>query len=1100
MNRKIKSLQKPLVFLFLLCLFPLGAMAQSAVKGTVNDDSGEPIIGASVVEKGTTNGTVTDFDGNFSLNVKSGATLVVSYIGYTTQEIAVNGQSTINVTLKEDNALLDEVVVVGYGVQKKKLVTGATVQVKGDDIAKLNTTNALEAMQSSTPGVQITQSSSQPGKGYKVYIRGMGTIGDSSPLYVIDGVAGGSLDGINPNDIESIDILKDAASAAIYGSRAANGVILVTTRQGKEGKIEITYNGAIGWSNVYKRPQLLNAQEYMTIFNEYNFNSNGTMLDWTGYVPNSITIPDIEERGKIDILGRVLNGWQGTDWWDAFVNKNAVQHNHSVTLTGGSDRSKFMMSYTYTGNEGIMGADKASYYKRHTIRMNSEHVLLKAKDFDVITIGENMSIGYSKNHDLAEDGMYWSYIHSLLQTNPMMPIYADNGEIYKYQDYRGNVTYGEGWNPSMFYNPWENLTTGGWNSMAESRSLGVGATAFMVVQPIKGLRWRSQFNYSWNSGAYRNYNEPRAPGDGASISNRYSVSQNSWFGSSWSIENTITYDLPVFSGHKISAMVGQSFQSSAFGVNIGGSKSVDWGKQLATLKGWDSAYLNNIELTEDNYANASITGNPNDEEYLSSWFGRISWDWNETYMATATLRYDGSSIFADGHRWGAFPSFSAGWVVTNEKFMEKTKSWLDFFKIRASWGQNGNNRIAKYQYLATIALSSNAGYNFRDPNAPSVFGTPVTGAYANIVPNPELTWETSEQWDLGFDARLLSNRLGINFDWYVKKTKDWLVGGAMVGIMGTNPAMINGGDIKNTGVEVALTWNDKIGKDFRYNVGVNFAYNKNKVTRIDNENHYIAGNGNLLSQGTDYVSRVEEGYPVGYFYGMSYSGIFQNQDQIDEYNRKSLELHPELDKPTYVDAQPGDCIWDDWNGDGVIVGKGEGAGTDKHMIGDPNPDVTLGINLGCTWKGLDFSVNGAGAFGHQIMRSYRSYGDDPDENYDTTIFNRWHGEGTSNDMPRISNNGHPNTLWVSTRYMENGDYFKIKSIILGYDFKHLWKACPFQQLRLYFQIQNLYTFTSYTGLDPEVGNAGGGQSWESGIDLGLYPPSRTFLIGASIKF
>jgi TonB-linked SusC/RagA family outer membrane protein len=1100
MNRKIKSLQKPLVFLFLLCLFPLGAMAQSAVKGTVNDDSGEPIIGASVVEKGTTNGTVTDFDGNFSLNVKSGATLVVSYIGYTTQEIAVNGQSTINVTLKEDNALLDEVVVVGYGVQKKKLVTGATVQVKGDDIAKLNTTNALEAMQSSTPGVQITQSSSQPGKGYKVYIRGMGTIGDSSPLYVIDGVAGGNLDGINPNDIESIDILKDAASAAIYGSRAANGVILVTTRQGKEGKIEITYNGAIGWSNVYKRPQLLNAQEYMTIFNEYNFNSNGTMLDWTGYVPNSITIPDIEERGKIDILGRVLNGWQGTDWWDAFVNKNAVQHNHSVTLTGGSDRSKFMMSYTYTGNEGIMGADKASYYKRHTIRMNSEHVLLKAKDFDVITIGENMSIGYSKNHDLAEDGMYWSYIHSLLQTNPMMPIYADNGEIYKYQDYRGNVTYGEGWNPSMFYNPWENLTTGGWNSMAESRSLGVGATAFMVVQPIKGLRWRSQFNYNWNSGAYRNYNEPRAPGDGASISNRYSVSQNSWFGSNWSIENTITYDLPVFSGHKISAMVGQSFQSSAFGVNIGGSKSVDWGKQLATLKGWDSAYLNNIELTEDNYANASITGNPNDEEYLSSWFGRISWDWNETYMATATLRYDGSSIFADGHRWGAFPSFSAGWVVTNEKFMEKTKSWLDFFKIRASWGQNGNNRIAKYQYLATIALSTNAGYNFRDPNAPSVFGTPVTGAYANIVPNPELTWETSEQWDLGFDARLLSNRLGINFDWYVKKTKDWLVGGAMVGIMGTNPAMINGGDIKNTGVEVALTWNDKIGKDFRYNVGVNFAYNKNKVTRIDNENHYISGNGGLLSQGTDYVSRVEEGYPVGYFYGMSYSGIFQNQDQIDEYNRKSLELHPELDKPTYVDAQPGDCIWDDWNGDGVIVGKGEGAGTDKHMIGDPNPDVTLGINLGCTWKGLDFSVNGAGAFGHQIMRSYRSFGDDPDENYDTTIFNRWHGEGTSNDMPRISNNGHPNTLWVSTRYMENGDYFKIKSIILGYDFKHLWKACPFQQLRLYFQIQNLYTFTSYTGLDPEVGNAGGGQNWESGIDLGLYPPSRTFLIGASIKF
>ena len=1070
------------------------------ITGTVSDSQG-PVIGASVVEKGTSNGTVTDFDGNFTLNVKPGATLVISYIGFTTQEIAVGAQSNFNITLEEDNNSLDEVVVVGYGVQKKKLVTGATVQVKGEDIAKLNTTNALEAMQSSTPGVQITQSSSQPGSSYKVYIRGMGTIGDSSPLYVIDGVAGGSLDGINPNDIESIDILKDAASAAIYGSRAANGVILVTTKQGKEGKIEISYNGAIGWSNVAKRPQLLDAQQYMTIFNEYNFNSNGLLLDWTGYVPNSTTIPDIEERGKIDILGRVANGWKGTDWWDAFVNKNAVQHNHSVTLTGGTDRSKFMMSYTYTGNEGIMGADQASYYKRHTIRLNSEHVLLKAKDFDAITIGENVSIGYSKNHDLAEGGMYWSYIHSLLQTVPLMPQYADNGEVYKFQDYRGNLTYGEGWNPSMFYNPWENLSTGGWNSMAESRSLGVGATAFMVVQPIKGLRWRSQFNYNWNSGAYRNYNEPRAPGEGSAISNRYSVSQSSWFGSSWSIENTLTYDLPIFSGHKISAMIGQSFQSSAFGVNIGGSKNVDWGKQLATLRGWDSAYLNNIELDKDNYTTASITGYPNDEEYLSSWFGRVSWDWNETYMATATLRYDGSSIFADGHRWGAFPSFSAGWVVTNEKFMEKTKSWLDFFKIRASWGQNGNNRISKYQYLATIKLSTDAGYKFGSDMS-STFGTPVTGAYANIVPNPELTWETSEQWDLGFDARLLNNRLGVNFDWYVKKTKDWLVGGAMVGIMGTNPAMINGGDIKNTGVELALSWNDRIGKDFRYNVGVNFAYNKNKVTRIDNENHYISGSGNLLSQGTDYVSRVEEGYPVGYFYGMSYSGIFQNQAQIDAANAASIAAHPEIEnyKGMYADAQPGDCIWDDWNGDGVIVGKGEGAGTDKHMIGDPNPDVTLGINLGLTWKGLDFSVNGAGAFGHQIMRSYRSFGDDPDENYDTTILNRWHGEGTSNTMPRISNNGHPNTLWVSTRYMENADYFKIKSVILGYDFKHLWKSCPFQQLRFYVQVQNLFTITGYTGLDPEVGNGGGGQSWESGIDLGLYPPARTFLIGASIKF
>ena len=1052
--------------------------ATKKITGTVVDSQG-PVIGASVVEKGTTNGTVTDFDGNFTLNVSSGATIVISYIGYETQEIKVGNQSTLNITLKDDNALLDEVVVVGYGVQKKKLVTGATVQVKGEEIAKLNTTNALEAMQSSTPGVQITQSSSQPGKGYKVYIRGIGTTGNSSPLYVIDGVAGGSLDGINPNDIESIDVLKDAASAAIYGARAANGVILVTTKQGKEGKIELSYNGAMGWSNAYKRPQLLNAQQYMTIIDEYTFNTGGTKLDWEGYVPSNI-------------LSKVKGGWEGTDWWGAFENKNAVQQNHSVTLTGGTDRSKFAMSYTYTGNEGIMGADQASNYKRHTIRINSDHVLLKAKDFDVITIGENISIGYTKSHDLAEDGMYWSYIHSLLQTCPLVPQYADNGDVYAYQDFDGNVTYGQGWNASLFSNPWENLIHGGFNSLAESRNFNTSATGFLTVQPIKGLRWRSQFNYNWGSGAYRNFNEPRSSGYGNATSPIYSVSQSAWLNTNWSIENTITYDLPMLGSHKISAMVGQSFQSTAWSFNVGGSNKVNFGDQLATLKGWDSAWLSNIKVV--NATDVTATGNPNDEEYLASWFGRVTWDWNETYMATVTMRYDGSSIFTDGKRWGFFPSVSAGWVMTNEKFMEGTKSWLDFLKIRASWGQNGNKDISKYQYLATIALSGpndDSGYKFGSDMATSVAGTPNTGAYASIVPNPDLTWETSEQLDFGLDARFLDSRLGLTFDWYKKTTKDWLIGGQNVAIYGTNPAAINGGDVQNTGVEISLSWNDRIGKDFSYNASVNFATNKNKVTRIANDNHYINGPSGVLSQGTEYIYRAEEGKPIGYFYGMSYSGIWQNQAEIDKARADG--------KAVLDNALPGDCIWDDWNGDGVIT-FAEGEACDRHEIGNPNPDVMLGINLGLSYKGIDFGVNGAGAFGQQIMRSYRSFSDAPYQNYDTTIFNRWHGEGTSNTQPRISATGHQNTNWVSTRYMENADYFKIKTITLGYDFKHIWKSCPLQQLRLYVQAQNLITFTGYTGLDPEVGNSAGGSGWASGIDLGLYPPSRTYLVGASIKF
>ena len=1074
-----KNLQKPLVLLCLLCLLPLGAMAQSTIKGVVNDEAGEPVIGASVQVQGTKTATVTDFDGNFSVSAPSNATLIISYVGYVTETVSVQGRSNITVTLREDAQSLEDVVVIGYGVQKKKLVTGATVQVKGEDIAKLNTTNALEAMQSSTPGVQITQSSSQPGKGYKVYIRGIGTTGNSAPLYVIDGVAGGSLDDINPADIETIDVLKDAASAAIYGARAANGVILVTTRQGKAGKIEVSYNGAFGWSNAYKRPQLLNAQQYMTIMDEYTFNTSGTTMDWAGFVPS-------------DILGQVKAGWQGTDWWAAFENKNALQQNHSVTLTGGSDVSKFAMSYTYTGNEGIMGADRASYYKRHTIRLNSEHVLLKAKDFDVITIGENISIGYNKSHDLAEDGMYWSYIHSLLQTCPLVPQYAANGDIYYYQEFDGTPAYGQGWNSSLFSNPWENLEKGGFNSMAESRNINTSATAFVTIQPIKGLRLRSQFNYNWGSGAYKNYGEPRSTGYGNATSTIYSVSQSAWLNTNWSVENTLTYDLPIMNGHKISAMIGESFQSTAWSYNIGGSNKVNYGDQLATLKGWDSAWLSNIKLV--NATDATLTGKPNDEEYLASWFGRVTWDWNETYMATFTLRADGSSIFTDGKRWGWFPSFSAGWVVTNEKFMEPTRSWMDFFKIRASWGQNGNKDIAKYQYLATIALSGDSGdngYKFGSTTETSTAGTPNTGAYANIVPNPDLTWETSEQLDFGFDARFLNSRLGVNFDWYKKTTKDWLIDGQLKSIYGTNPAAINGGDVENTGIELAISWNDRIGNDFRYNIGVNLATNKNKVTRIANQNHYINGPSGVLSQGTEYCYRAEEGKPIGYFYGMSYSGIWQNQAQIDQARADG--------KAVLDNAQPGDCIWDDWNGDGVIT-YAEGDACDRHEIGNPNPDVMLGINLGFNWKGLDFSVNGAGAFGQQIMRSYRSFSDAPYQNYDTTIFNRWYGEGTSNDQPRISATGHQNTNWVSTRYMENADYFKIKTVTLGYDFKNVWKGCPFQQLRLYVQAQNLLTFTGYKGLDPEVGNSAGGSGWASGIDLGLYPPSRTYLVGASIKF
>ena len=524
--------------------------ASKKITGTVVDAQG-PVIGASVVEKGTTNGTVTDFDGNFSLSVKTGATIVISFIGYETQEIKVGNQDNIQVTMKDDNAVLEEVVVVGYGVQKKKLVTGATVQVKGEDIAKLNTTNALTAMQASTPGVNITQSSSQPGKGFKVNIRGVGTIGNSSPLLIIDGINAGTADdglnGLNPNDIESIDVLKDAASAAIYGARAANGVILVTTKQGKEGKLSLQYDGFVGWSNAYKVPAMLGAKDYMSVINETYFNTYGSVPQWNTLVPQSI-------------LDRVNQGWNGTDWFKAYENKNALQFSHAVTLNGGTDRSKFSISLNYSSNEGIMGGDNASSYKRYGGRINSDHVVLRGKDLlgeehDLLTIGENVSYWYHNSHDLAESNGYWNIMQAAYIASPLVEPYDNNGKLASYKDN------GAGYSTMIYGNPLNHFLNGGFNSLNENRDFGVGATFYWIVEPIKNLKYRGQFNTGYSGGNSRSVGYPYSSSF-TSASANYTVNQSDWQSSSFTIENTLSYVLPTFGKHNIDVLIGQSIERS----------------------------------------------------------------------------------------------------------------------------------------------------------------------------------------------------------------------------------------------------------------------------------------------------------------------------------------------------------------------------------------------------------------------------------------------------------------------------------------------------------------------------------------------------------
>ena len=1049
--------------------------ATKKITGTVVDASG-PVIGASVIEKGKSgNGVITDFDGHFSLNVTPGATIVISYVGYETQEVKVGNQSSFNITLKEDDAVLEEVVVVGYGTQKKKLVTGATVQVKGEDIAKLNTTNALTAMQSSTPGVQITQSSSQPGKGFKVNIRGVGTIGTSSPLLIIDGINAGTADdglnGLNPNDIESIDVLKDAASAAIYGARAANGVILVTTKQGKAGKIQLQYDGYVGWSNAYKVPGTVNAQQYMQLINETNFNTYGTATNWSSIVPQAI-------------LDKVNSGWQGTDWFKEYENKNALQFSHAVTLTGGSENSKFSMSLNYSSNEGIMGGDNASNYKRYGGRINSEHILLKGKTHDIITVGENVSYWYHRSHDLAESNGYWNIMQAAYIASPLVEPYDADGNLASYKNN------GAGYSTMIYSNPLNHFLNGGFNSINTNRDFGVGATFYWIVEPIKNLRYRGQFNTGYSASNYRNISLPYSSSSTSSSAN-YSLGMGEYESSSFTLENTLSYILPKLGKHSIDVLVGQSIERSNWssGMSMNFTVSEDNLNSLVR-NGWDF----NIP---SNYETKYMTGHSGYDNpmqgSIASFFGRVNWNYDEKYMATAILRADGSSNFARGKRWGYFPSFSAGWVITNENFMESTKGWLDFLKFRASWGQNGNCNISNFYYLSNIAFSpsdyADYGYKFSsDMNSTVDSNVYQTGAYAKNAPNPDVTWETSEQINVGLDARFISGKLGLNFDWYVKKTKDWLLQAPMNEVLGyEEPAMINGGDVKNTGFEVALTWRDQISKDFSYHANVNVATNKNEVTRIANDQGLINGDVDALFENSSYVSRVQEGHPIGYFYGMSYSGIWQNQAQIDAAKAEG--------KAVLSGAVPGDPIWDDFDGDGTI-----NYDNDRHEIGNPHPDVTLGVSLGFEWKGFDFGITGSGAFGMQVMQCYRTallanqY-----NSYTVDAFDRWHGEGTSNTQPRLTV-GQIADQWVSTRYMQDADYFKIQNVTLGYNFNKLWKGSPFSQLRLYVQAQNLYTFTGYTGVDPEVGSNGGHTSWARGIDVGLYPSARTFVVGASIKF
>ncbi len=1035
----------------LLLLPASGVKAVSAsqqnltISGIVTSDSDHlPLIGVSVQVKGTTNGTITDLDGNYTLNVQPGQTLVFSYIGFMTQEIGITNQTRLDIVMREDSETLEEVVVVGYGVQKKKLVTGATVQVKGETLAKMNTNSPLQAMQGQTPGVNISSTSGQPGESMKVSIRGLGTVGNADPLYLIDGV-GGDISTLNPADIESIDVLKDAASAAIYGAQAANGVVLITTKSGKAGKAQISFDAYYGWQTQARKADMLNAQEYMMIMDEQAVNSGNKPYDWSSYT------------SIYDANGNLYD----TDWVNSMFVNSAQTQSYTLGITGGSETSTYAMSLGYMSQEGIVGGKNVSNYERYNFRVNSEHKIFK--DSDLLKVGEQVSFVYKMNNGISVGNQYNNTLRGAFATSPLAPIYSDNN-IY---DSPYNDTSNSDWY-NADGNPYGNMMT---NSNNENKDVTFSGNVYAELQPVRNLKLRTVFGAVYSTNEYRSFSPLYQFSIYSYNNTRTSAAQNMTHGLTMTWTNTAAYDWTV-GEHAFNALLGMEM-SRYSGTYVRAAS----GTLRDGFDDWEHAYVDNGTATSEDDG-LSAAGHPNDETRTVSYFARFGWNWRETYMINATIRADGSSRFARGNRYGVFPSVSAGWTISNEGFMEDTQDWLDFLKLRVSWGQVGNQNIDNYQYTAPIT-SSNTYYVFGNQVGSSAN---VWGAYPSRLANEDVTWETSEQTNIGIDARFLRSRLSLTADFYIKTTKDWLVEAPVLATAGTGAPYINGGDVKNTGIELALVWNDQIGRNFNYNVGINGAYNKNKVGNIPTEDGIIHGDTNMLYDNSPEFYRASNGHAIGYFWGYETAGIFQNEQQIADWIAAGNGI-------LQSDVKPGDVIYVDQNHDGVINDD------DKVDLGNGTPDFTYGFNVSFSYRQFDFSLNAYGAAGNQIVQSYRNHANSK-ANYTSAILDRWTGEGTSNRIPRVTDT---NINWqFSDLYLQDGDYLRISNITVGYDFAKLINLKAISQARLYFQVQNAFTFTKYDGMDPEIGY--GTSNWVSGIDLGYYPRPRTYLVGVNLKF
>lgn len=997
------------------------------IRGNVKDESGEILIGVSIILKGTTTGTITDIDGNYEIEVAElNDILVFSYVGYETITEPINGRTEINVTMHVSAVALDEVVAIGYGTKKQGDIIGSVSVVNSDEISSLPVPTIDQALQGKATGVKVTQFSGAPGEGVVVRIRGIGTINDNDPLYVVDGIpTKDAFNGLSPVDIETISILKDASVASIYGARAANGVILITTKKGGKGAPRVNYDTYFGVQSAYNLTEMTNRDQYVELYNE-------------------AAVAD----GRITIDQEMIDTLPDTDWWEEIF-RPALITNHHLTVSGGSENTSYLISGNYFKQDGII---LNSGYDRYSVR-TSINTALSSK----LSIGTNINLSRSSTSLVGNSGDGYmgnggSVVRYAFFRTPIFPVYDNNNEYLDIYPLYGHI-FGDGYNPVGLAEKFDWTRTG-------NRVFG---NAFINWQIIDALTFNSDFGIDLNVIADKRFNENW--GYLGRINNPNSMTESTTFIDIQTWKNTLTYD-NTFSGiHNLNILLG--FETIGSKSNGHSSEAQDFPDQIPNLRYLSNGTKNErVDGWQENWA-------------LFSLFGRVAYKYKDKYFAEVVLRRDGSSRFGSNNPYGVFPAASLGWRIDNEPFLANSRI-ISHLKLRLSAGQLGNQEIGNYSYASL--MTSGAYYPFGSNIA--------SGYYLQKHGNENLKWESQTQYDAGIDLGLLENKIFIYLDYYNKLTNNMLVQAPLPPSSGSAEAsFFNAGKVQNTGIELEINYKNQINK-LKYNIGLLFSHYSNKVLELYGGNPIPAGR---IDNGV-YATLTEEGYPIGSFFLYEMEGIFQDTAEISNHAFQGNNI------------LPGDVKFKDISGpegipDGIIDSY------DRHHVGSPFPDFTYGFNAGFNYKNWDFSLFIEGIYGneiywqaaHDIEGFYRAF------NLTARVYDeRWTGPGTSDTQPRVSWSGATNNKKPSTRFLFDGSYLRLKNINIGYTFnKNITEKISANTIKVYISVQNLYTFTKYPGLDPEMqtsDNAKNEGDLAVGIDWGTYPSARVFNIGLNIGF